>query len=91
MFPGDAERTEYFMQWLAPPTPGKQNSSTKNGKTQFTNAGLRLLPYHFVHDAGDLAARRWATSPSISIPIILVHHMGPGLADGLAQGRRGSG
>ncbi len=54
MFPGDAERAEYFTQWMAPPTPGQQNSSTTNGKTQFTNVGLRLLPYHFVHDAGDL-------------------------------------
>ena len=88
MFPGDAERAEYFTQWMAPPTPGQQNSSTTNGKTQFTNVGCV-----YCHTTS-------FTTPATSRPAlgdikinlysdILVHHMGPGLADGLPQGSAG--
>ena len=88
MFPDDRARTEYFIQWLNPPTPGPSSNSTKNGKTQFTNAGCV-----YCHSTS-------FTTPSTSRPALskitinlysdlLVHHMGPGLADGLAQGGAG--
>jgi CxxC motif-containing protein (DUF1111 family) len=88
MFPGDSERAEYFTQWLSPPTPGQGTSSTKNGKQQFTNAGCV-----FCHTTS-------FTTPATSRPALgditinlysdlLVHHMGPGLADGLPQGSAG--
>lgn len=88
MFPGDAERAEHFIQWLAPPTPGHASTSTKNGKLQFTNAGCV-----YCHTTS-------FTTPATSRPAlgniiinlysdILVHHMGPGLADGLPQGQAG--
>jgi CxxC motif-containing protein (DUF1111 family) len=88
MFPGDYSRTEYFIQWMNPPTPAAGTTSTKNGKTQFTNAGCV-----YCHTTS-------FTTPSTSRPALskitinlysdmLVHHMGPGLADGLAQGGAG--
>ncbi|HEY3971907.1 MAG TPA: di-heme oxidoredictase family protein [Candidatus Sulfotelmatobacter sp.] len=88
MFPADAERTEYFIQWLTPPTPAKATTSTNNGKVQFTNAGCV-----YCHTTS-------FTTPATSRPALgdikinlysdlIVHHMGPGLADGLPQGQAG--
>jgi CxxC motif-containing protein (DUF1111 family) len=84
MFGADYQRAELFMQWMAAPTPGPSSNSTKNGKTQFTNAGCV-----YCHTTS-------FTTPATSRPALgnitlnlysdmLVHHMGPGLADGLAQ------
>jgi CxxC motif-containing protein (DUF1111 family) len=88
MFPGDAERAEYFTQWLSPPTPGKQNSSTTNGKTQFTNAGCVYC--HTTSFTTPATSRPALGKITINLySDILVHHMGPGLADGLPQGQAG--
>jgi CxxC motif-containing protein (DUF1111 family) len=88
MFPGDAERTEYFIQWMAPPTPGTSSSSTKNGKTQFTNAGCVYC--HTTSFKTPPTSRPALGNITINLySDLLVHHMGPGLADGLAQAGSG--
>jgi CxxC motif-containing protein (DUF1111 family) len=88
MFPGDAERVEYFTQWLAPPTPGPGGSSTKNGKAQFTNAGCVYC--HTTSFTTPATSRPGLGNITINLySDILVHHMGPGLADGLPQGSAG--
>jgi len=88
MFPGDAERAEHFTQWLAPPTPGPSNNSTKNGKTQFTNAGCVYC--HTTSFTTPATSRPALGNITINLySDLLVHHMGPGLADGLAQGSAG--
>lgn len=87
-FPGDYSRSEYFIQWMAPPVPAKSTTSTRNGQVQFTNAGCV-----YCHTTS-------FTTPATSRPALggikinlfsdlLVHHMGPGLADGLPQGQAG--
>ena len=88
MFPGDYARAEYFTQWLAPPTPAKATNSTKNGKTQFINAGCI---YCHTQSFTTPATSRPALG-NITINLysdLIVHHMGPGLADGLPQGAAG--
>ncbi len=88
MFPGDPERAEYFTQWLAPPTPQKATTSTSNGKTQFTNAGCVYC--HTTSFKTPPTSRPALGNVTISLySDLLVHHMGPGLADGLAQGQAG--
>src|SRR5258706_3925511 len=88
MFPGDAERTEYFIQWMAPPTPGPSSPSTNNGKTQFTNAGCVMC--HTTSFKTPAASRPALGNITIKLySDLLVHHMGPGLADGLGQGNAG--
>jgi len=88
MFPGDYSRTEYFMQWLAPPTPAKSTSSTSNGKTQFTNAGCVYC--HTTSFKTPATSRPALGNITINLySDLIVHHMGPGLADGLAQGQAG--
>jgi CxxC motif-containing protein (DUF1111 family) len=88
MFPGDYSRTEYFTQWLAPPTPVKPTTITNNGKTQFTNAGCVYC--HTTSFTTPATSRPALTATTISLySDLLVHHMGPLLADGLAQGQAG--
>ena len=88
MFPGDAERASYFVQWMAPPTPGPSSNSTKNGKTQFTNAGCVMC--HTTSFKTPATSRPALGNITINLySDLLVHHMGPGLADGLAQGGAG--
>ena len=88
LFPGDAERSEYFIQWLAPPTPAPTTPSTQNGKTQFTNAGCVYC--HTTSFKTPPTSRPALGGITIKLySDLLVHHMGPGLADGLAQGQAG--
>jgi CxxC motif-containing protein (DUF1111 family) len=88
MFPGDAERTSYFIQWMAPPTPGPSSNSTKNGKTQFNNAGCVMC--HTTSFKTPATSRPALGNITINLySDLLVHHMGPGLADGLQQGGAG--
>jgi CxxC motif-containing protein (DUF1111 family) len=88
MFPGDAERVEYFTQWLSPPTPATATNSTKNGKTQFTNAGCVYC--HTTSFTTPATSRPGLGNITINLySDILVHHMGPGLADGIPQGGAG--
>jgi CxxC motif-containing protein (DUF1111 family) len=88
MFPGDYSRAEFFTQWLAPPTPGPGNSSTRNGKTQFTNAGCVYC--HTTSFTTPATSRPGLGKITINLySDLIVHHMGPGLADGLQQGGAG--
>jgi CxxC motif-containing protein (DUF1111 family) len=88
MFPGDYSRTEYFTQWLAPPTPAQATNSTKNGKTQFTNAGCVYC--HSTSFTTPATSRPGLSNITINLySDLIVHHMGPGLADGLQQGGAG--
>jgi CxxC motif-containing protein (DUF1111 family) len=88
MFPGDYSRSEYFIQWLAPPTPAAATSSTKNGKVQLTNAGCVYC--HSTSFITPATSRPGLTSITINLySDLIVHHMGPGLADGLPQGSAG--
>jgi len=88
MFPGDYSRTEYYTQWLAPPVPAPSTSATKNGKTQFTNAGCVYC--HTTSFTTPATSRPALANTTINLySDLLVHHMGPGLADGLQQGQAG--
>jgi CxxC motif-containing protein (DUF1111 family) len=85
MFPDDRARTEYFTQWMAPPKPGPSTSVTKNGKTQFTNAGCVYC--HTTSFTTPATSRPALTSTTINLySDLILHHMGPGLADGISQG-----
>jgi CxxC motif-containing protein (DUF1111 family) len=87
-FPDDRARTEYFTQWLAPPTPGPSTTQSKNGKTQFTNAGCVYC--HTTSFKTPATSRPALGNITINLySDLLVHHMGPGLADGLAQAGAG--
>jgi CxxC motif-containing protein (DUF1111 family) len=84
-FPGDAERLALFMRFLDQAQPAPLHSSTINGQMQFNNIGCVLC-----HTAS------FTTPPAAITPLgnvqtnlysdLLVHHMGPCLADNIVQG-----
>ncbi len=89
-FTGDIERFGIFMRFLAPPTPGKcpggSEASCANGLTQFNSVGCVLChtqsfttPPSTVAAVGSIQANLYSD--------VLVHHMGPCLADNVVQGQ----
>ena len=74
-----------FMRWLAPLQPQPPTASTQRGQQVFAQAGCALC-----HTPSFTTGP--STSPSLNqkqvnlYSDLLVHHMGTGLADGIAQG-----
>ncbi len=84
-FPGDLERFSLFMRFLAPPTPVAPTPSTSNGLVQFQNVGCNMCHnVSFTTPASTIAALSHVTATLYSD--LLVHDMGPGLADNVNQG-----
>lgn len=84
-FPGDLERFSLFMRFLAPPVPVAPTSSTSDGFTQFQNVGCNLCHnISFTTPNSTIAALSNQTATLYSD--LLVHDMGPGLADNITQG-----
>ncbi|HYM78919.1 MAG TPA: di-heme oxidoredictase family protein [Candidatus Dormibacteraeota bacterium] len=87
-FPGDLERFSLFMRFLAPPTPAASTQSTINGLAQFNAIGCNLCHNNsFTTPASSIAALSNVQANLYSD--LLVHHMGPGLADNVGQGNAG--
>ena len=85
-FPGDLERFALFMRFLAPPTPVAPTTSTSNGLTQFQNVGCNMChQISFTTPSSSIAALSKVKASLYSD--LLVHHMGPGLADNVPQGQ----
>jgi len=84
-FVGDAERDATFIRFLAQPTPAPQNPSDKNGLVQFNTVGCNLCHnVSFTTPAGSVPQMGHVTINLYSD--LLVHHMGPCLADNVVQG-----
>jgi CxxC motif-containing protein (DUF1111 family) len=84
-FPGDPERQALFMRFLDRPTPAPSTSSTKNGETQFNNIGCVLCHTKtFKTPSTNLSSLSKVNANLYSD--LLVHHVGPCLADGIGQG-----
>jgi CxxC motif-containing protein (DUF1111 family) len=84
-FPGDLERFSLFMRFLAPPTPVAPTPSTSNGLVQFQNVGCNMCHnVSFTTPSSSIAALSNVTATLYSD--LLVHDMGPGLADNVKQG-----
>ncbi len=87
-FPGDAERDMLYATWLLGPKGVAPTPSTTNGQTQFNNIGCVLC--HTTSFTTPAGSRPALTNQTITLySDFLVHHMGPGLADGIAQGGAG--
>ena len=81
-----------FMRFLAPPTPSTTApggaTSISNGKALFTSTGCALCHTpSFTTSTSTVAAL--SNKPVNLYSDLLVHDMGPGLADGVSQGQAG--
>jgi len=84
-FPGDLERFSLFMRFLAPPTPVAPTTSTTNGLAVFESIGCNMCHnVSFTTGTSSIAALSKQTATLYSD--LLVHDMGPGLADNVPQG-----
>jgi CxxC motif-containing protein (DUF1111 family) len=84
-----------FMRFLKPPTPvnefaGATSESIRRGRKIFDRVGCALChtPSLSTGEESDLSSLNWREAQLYSD--LLLHHMGPKLADGVVQGRAGS-
>jgi CxxC motif-containing protein (DUF1111 family) len=94
-FPEGADRDAIFIRFLEQPTPGQCIADTaagetsaqtcQNGRTQFNNAGCVLChTTSYMTPAGSIPSMGHVTINLYSD--LLLHHMGPCLADNIVQG-----
>jgi len=86
--PSDAVKFAIFMRFLAPPTPVPDTASIANGRTLFNRTGCA-----FCHTptlaTGSSSSAALSNGPVNLFSDLLVHNMGPGLADNIRQGSAG--
>jgi len=87
-FLANAERDADFIRFLAQPVKGKcsaAQSSCNNGQVQFNNIGCVLChTASYLTPAGSIPSMGHIPTPLDSD--LLIHHMGPCLADNIVQG-----
>ena len=84
----DTEKFALFMRFAAPPVPSSDTPSTLRGKATFTNVGCALC-HTPSFTTGNTAVAALRNQPVNLYSDLLVHDMGPGLADGVSQGQAG--
>ena len=86
--PSDVMRFTMFMRMLDQPQPGPGSPSTQHGKQLFTQIGCALCHTpSFTTASSSMAALSNVQANLYSD--LLLHHMGPGLADNISQGVAG--
>ena len=86
------EKFSFFMRFLAPPTPSPDTpggaGSIASGRTLFGNVGCALC-HTPTFQTGNSTVAALRNQPVNLFSDLLVHDMGPGLADGVSQGQAG--
>jgi CxxC motif-containing protein (DUF1111 family) len=87
-FASDLVNFSAFMRLLAPPTPAPPSTSTANGAGLFNSVGCALChTATLTTGLSKSAAMSYVTYHPYSD--FALHHMGPGLSDGISQGAAG--
>ncbi len=86
------EKFAFFMRFLAPPAPSRDApggaDSIARGRKLFTDTGCALCHTPTLN-TGNAAVAALRNQPVDLFSDLLVHDMGPGLADGISQGQAG--
>jgi CxxC motif-containing protein (DUF1111 family) len=77
-----------FMRFLAPPAPGPEDDSIAAGRRVFSRVGCALCHTPSLTTGATVSAALSAREVPLYSDLLL-HDMGQGLADGVAQGRAG--
>ncbi len=93
----DIESFAIFMRMLAPPVPAAPTPSSMHGRAVFASVGCALCHAPALNTAATSSTNGHGRAPTVTVANIqvplfsdlLVHHMGTGLADGIAQGAAG--
>jgi CxxC motif-containing protein (DUF1111 family) len=86
--PSDVMKFEFFMRFLAPPTPIPDTPSIVSGRALFSKVGCALCHTPTLH-TGKSSSMALSEQPVHLFSDLLLHHMGPGLADNIIQGSAG--
>ena len=88
----DIEQFAFFMRFLAPPTPSTTSPggavSIAAGFNTFISTGCQFCHTQTLF-TGNAASAALNNQPANLYSDIALHHMGPGLADGISQGLAG--
>src|SRR5262249_9708122 len=88
----DIEKFAIFMRFLAPPTPSADtpggSKSISTGKSLLGSVGC-ALGHTPSFRTGSSAVAALSNQPVNLFSDLLIHDMGPGLADGISQGEAG--
>ena len=86
------EKFAFFMRFLAPPRPSPDTpggaKSIANGRSVFTSTGCALCHTPSL-STGTSSVTALSNKPVNLYSDLVVHNMGPGLADGITQGQAG--
>lgn len=89
----DIEQFAFFMRFLAAPTPSADTpggaTSIASGKSLFNSTGCALCHTPSFTTASNSTVAALRNKPVNLFSDLLVHDMGPGLADGVSQGQAG--
>src|SRR5262249_20685516 len=84
------EKFAFFQRFLAPPTPSADTpggaTSITSGRSLFVSVGCALCPTPTL-TTGDSTVAALANQPVNLFSDLLLHNMGPGLADDILQGQ----
>ena len=86
--PSDAAGFALFIRFLAPSTPAPATNSTAAGFNLFNHIGCALCHTPTLK-TGPSSSSALSNKPVNLFSDLLVHHMGPGLADNIVQGNAG--
>jgi CxxC motif-containing protein (DUF1111 family) len=86
--PSDVVKFALFMNFLAPPTPVPDTQSIAKGRALFKEIGCALCHTPTLH-TGKSATEALRDKKADLYSDLLLHHMGPGLADEIIQGNAG--
>lgn len=84
----DVTNFAIFSRLSAPPTPVPLNADTSKGKTMFENVGCALCHTETL-TTGQSSVAAMSNVQYHPYSDFALHHMGPGLADGVTQGNAG--
>ena len=86
--PSDVIRFAMFMEMLDQPTPGQSSPSTQRGAQDFTQIGCALCHTPSMQ-TGQSTISGLSNVQANLYSDLLLHHMGPNLADNVSQGAAG--
>jgi len=86
--PSDIIRFAMFMKMLDQPQPGPSSPSTQRGAQDFAQIGCALCHTPSM-TTGQATIAALSSVPANLFSDLLLHHMGPGLADNVSQGAAG--
>jgi len=86
--PSDIELFTIFMRFLDQPRPAPATASTTHGQQVFTQIGCALC-HTPSFTTGQSSVTALSNVPVTLFSDLLLHHMGPRLADGVSQGAAG--